>query len=138
MHTRILTALVALAPLAVACNSGGGGEAGGADESAEAPTLVGSWTGTISRVEGESEDHTIEVLDHTSGQLQLGLQDFCNIDLQGDAPTWTSVDDATCLVDLGDGRNPTPVSATVRLEGDTVLIMATFDGDTMWTFEGTR
>lgn len=140
MMTRTITALALLVPL-TACNSGGDTESGAASNESGAPVAaspIGEWPGTITRGEAASESHTVEVLDHADGQLQLGLQEFCNIDLEGAAPSWSSAEGASCLVDLGDGRNPTNVSASVRLEGDTLLIIANFDGGVMWSFEGSR
>ena len=138
----MIRTVAVLAPLAmlVACNNGAGegAPASSPATSGDAPTLLGEWAGTITRGDAETEDHTIEFLDHADGQLQLGLQEFCNIDLEGAAPSWSSVEGASCLVDVGDGRNATNVTASVRLEGDTVLLIATFDGGQMWSFEGTR
>lgn len=141
MVIRSLVAFVLIAPL-VACNSAGDGGDENAvpaqSSAAEPQNLEGEWPGTITRGDAESEAHTIEVLDYVDGQLQLGLQEFCNIDLEGEAPSWSSADGASCLVDLGNGSSPTDVSASVRLEGDRILVVANFDGGVMWSFEGSR
>lgn len=99
---------------------------------------LGTYTGTLDQAGTSVEGHTVEVLDYANGQPQIGIFDFCNIDLVGEGPTYTAADGASCLVDLGDGRKPHDASAEVTFEGGTVEATVTFaPGDVVWTYTGT-
>ena len=51
---------------------------------------------------------------------------------------YTSVEGASCLVDLGDGQKPHDATATASYSDNTLEATVTFDDNTVWSFTGSR
>lgn len=145
----VLVTLLAL-PMA-ACKSGaadapapsGGQAPAAADNAAVAPVanvgIQGTFTGTLDKAGEQVPNHAVTVMTDGQGNPQVGFWEFCNVDMTGEGPEYTSVDGASCFVDLGDGQKPHAATATARYENDSLTASVTFDGGAAtWSFTGTR
>lgn len=114
----------------VAC--GGGGTAPVKDAGPQ-----GTFKGPLTRGSEVLADHEVVVMTDGQGQPQVGLWEFCNIQLVGGGP-YTAAKDSSCLIDLGDGKKPHAVTAEGRFENGAWSVTATFDEGTVWSWKGTR
>jgi len=128
-----LVITVAIATL-VACGGGGSTTA-----SVKNDGIQGTFRGTLQQGSTEVSDHEVTVMTDGKGNSQLGIWEFCNIDLQGSGPSYTSVEGSSCLVALADGKKRGHgARADVRHKGNTLSAKVTFDDGTVWTYEGKR
>lgn len=163
MNTRNLGLTAALlGGLALAaCNSGasssdgsgasppatGGGEAAApAQGGGEARGPIGVYAGTLAQapVAGapSSAESEADIAPYRGGALQMGIWEFCNLDLTGEAPAYAVAEGARCLVDLGSGRREYAASGTATIAEGTLSYVVTFselEGGapvSTWTFSG--
>lgn len=99
----------------------------------------GTFHGPLAKGGDTVANHEVVVMTDGKGQPQVGLWEFCNIDLLGEPAAYTSAPDAQCMVDLGDGKKKGHgVTAEASYVGGTWKVKATFDDGTVWTYTGTR
>lgn len=97
----------------------------------------GVYFGVLEQDSTVLRDHRVEVLNDRDGVPQLGIWEFCNIDLQGDGPNYTASEGASCFVDLGDGRKGYLVTVEARMTDERLQATVTFgDGDAVWKYDG--
>lgn len=154
MRTAMMTAMMIVVFLSVAaCRSGGSQDEGSGEPEAnarggaEARGPVGVYEGTLSRTRPggvtEQAPHEADIASHADGRLQVGVWEFCNVELTGEAPSYAVSDGARCLLDMGDGRREYLASGSASLEGEGLafdLVFTGLDGDAAvgtWSFEGT-
>jgi hypothetical protein len=143
-HLTPLLSSLALVTVA-ACNSGGSDAAQQADDGAAAPTawvaedgVQGNFTGTLDKAGMPVENHTITVMTDGQGAPQIGFWEFCNVDMTGEGPDYTSVEGSSCFIDLGEGQKAYGATATANYADDTLTATVTFENGTTWSFTGTR
>lgn len=73
------------------------------------------------------------------GNPQIGIWEFCNIDMRGTGTEYNSVPGASCLVDLGEGRKEFDVVATAQITTEHIEVRVVFGDDAAtWKFDGSR
>jgi hypothetical protein len=126
--------------------AGEGEGAAPAQGGTEARGPVGVYTGTLAQapVAGapSSAEREADIAPYRGGALQMGIWEFCNLDLTGEAPAYTVAEGARCLVDLGAGRREYAAGGTATIAEGTLSYVVTFtelEGGapvSTWTFTG--
>lgn len=156
-----IAVLCLMSTLAVACRAQPADDGGADDEAAAEATaetaaaeqpsteanadrpapsgLQGAYTGNLDRAGTPVENHVVEVLTDGEGNPQIGIWEFCNVDLTGSGTTYTSVPGSTCLVDLGEGRKEYSAVVTAEMTAEHIEAQIVFgENVATWKYDGRR
>lgn len=141
--SRIAAASLALCSIAVfGCKPTTTPEAGGGAAQV-APVanngVAGNYTGAFNKGGTTIEAHPVTVMTDGAGVPQVGLWEFCNVDMIAEGTGHVARPGSSCLVDLGTGNQPHNITSGSATFGEnSVNATITFENGTVWTYTGTR
>ncbi len=101
---------------------------------------MGNYAGTLKKHDGAVADHRVDVLTDRAGAPTVTVYEFCSLPLTGPGPSYTVAEGASCLLDLGDGKQrPRAATGEATIADGRINVTVTFPDDRLtWSYEGRR